>query len=303
MTTPVASPSKAARAAADAEDVPVPSPSESEQNFGEKANEKDPWSKGDPWGQFSGQSWKQPSYEEYVQFCEWQSRQAEKPSATFHAGKNWKSQWNARDRSRGGGWNGSWYGNGSGGERHSKAARTGREKEDRGKKQPASEPREQDADPPGDPEDGDDEPGASDDGISSARTSEVRSLLMKKYKQNSHDRPKSSLGSVRVEDFYGERSKYRTWKLVVLAQQKLYQLEDQELSMLVYLSCKKEARDVLDQLTLEEMMQRDGLVRIWKLLAEAYDESAEEHFERIEGEFMGYRRLPGQSVASYPSQL
>ena len=78
MTTPVASPSKAARAAADAEDVPVPSPSESEQNFGEKANEKDPWSKGDPWGQFSGQSWKQPSYEEYVQFCEWQSRQAEK---------------------------------------------------------------------------------------------------------------------------------------------------------------------------------------------------------------------------------
>ena len=309
MSTPVASPRQAARAAKDAEDVPVPS--ESEQNFEQKServhsDRKDPWSGGDPWGQFGGnQTGKQPSYEDFVKFCEWQSQQgmkeSEKPSKTSHTGQGWKSQWYSRDRSRQGGWHGSWYGNGNGGDRHSKAARMGRDKDEREPRQPASElPRRDPAD--GGPPDDDDDP-ASEDGVSSARTSEVRSLLMKKYKQGSHERPKSSLGSVRVEDFYGERNKYRTWKRVVLAQQKLYQLENQELSMLVYLSCKKEARDVLDQLTLEEMMQKDGLERIWRLLDEAYDESAEEHFERIEGEFMGYRRLPGQSVASYLSQL
>lgn len=36
---------------------------------------------------------------------------------------------------------------------------------------------------------------------------------------------------------------------------------------------------------------------------EAYHETSEEHFERVEGEFNSYRRLPGQSIASYLSQI
>lgn len=72
------------------------------------------------------------------------------------------------------------------------------------------------------------------------KTSDVRKMLHKKMnKSHAVDRPKSSLGSVRIEDFYGERSKYQAWKRVVRAQQQLYQLADSELAMLVYISCKK----------------------------------------------------------------
>ena len=153
---------------------------------------------------------------------------------------------------------------------------------------------------PGDP----DEPEGSEwtDPESSARTSEIRELLQKKWK-NQQDRPKSSLGSVRIEDFAGERSKYRGWRRVVKAQQELYRLETTELSMLIYFSCKKEARDVLDQLTIDEMVAPGGLGLIWQLLDEAYHETSEEYFERVESEFSQYRRVPQQSIASYLSQI
>ena len=160
--------------------------------------------------------------------------------------------------------------------------------------------------PPEDPDDEDPEDswmenGDEEDEDSSVRTSEVRSLLMKKWRQQ--ERPKASLGSVRIEDFYGERGRYRGWRRVVRAQQQLYRLEPTELSMLIYLSCKKEARDVLDQLTIEEMVAPGGLARVWQLLDEAYHETSEEYFERVEAEFNAYRRQPGQSVASYLSQI
>lgn len=129
----------------------------------------------------------------------------------------------------------------------------------------------------------------------------MRSMLQKRMKQN--ERPKSSLGSVRVEDFYGDRGKYQSWKRVVCAQKQLYQLAGSELAMLVYISCKKEARDVLDQMTIEEMVAAGGLERMWALLDEAYHETSEEHFERLEAEFNNYRRTPGQSIPSYLSQI
>ena len=145
---------------------------------------------------------------------------------------------------------------------------------------------------------------ASDDDFS-ARTSEVRRLLMRRLNGNDNrqERPKSSLGSVRIEDFGGERGKYRSWRRVVRAQQQLYRLEEQELAMLIYLSCKREARDVLDQLTIEDMVAPGGLAVVWKVLDEAYSETSEEHFERVELEFNNYRRIPGQSIAAYLSQI
>lgn len=91
------------------------------------------------------------------------------------------------------------------------------------------------------------------------------------------------LGSVRVEGFYGERSKYQAWQRAAAAQQQLYQLADSELSMLVYST--SHAR------------------KIWRLLDEAYHETSEEHFERLEHEFSLYRKMPGQSVPSCLSQI
>ena len=119
--------------------------------------------------------------------------------------------------------------------------------------------------PGSDPPD-DDDPGTSGDEDedaeespteSSVGTSELRSMLQRRMKQT--ERPKSSLGSVRVEDFYGDRGKYQSWKRVVCAQKQLYQLAGSELAMLVYISCKKEARDVLDQMTIDEMVAAGAL--------------------------------------------
>ncbi|CAE7249975.1 TY1B-ER1, partial [Symbiodinium sp. KB8] len=83
------------------------------------------------------------------------------------------------------------------------------------------------------------------------------------------------------------------------AQTQLYQLEAQEVTMLVYLSTKGDARDVLDQLALSEYTCPGGDVVLWKLLDESYDETSCEQFERAERELQSYRRLPGQSIASY----
>ena len=148
---------------------------------------------------------------------------------------------------------------------------------------------------------GSDDPHWSDTDGSTARTSEVKAMLQRRW--GNQDRPKSSLGSVKLEDFCGERGKYRGWRRVVKAQQQLYRLESTELAMLIYLSCKREARDVLDQLTIDEMVAPGGLDRVWELLDEAYHETSEEYFERVETEFSQYRRVPGQSIASYLSQI
>ena len=163
---------------------------------------------------------------------------------------------------------------------------------------------------PGGDDDGppSDDPGRSGGGSadsSSARTSEIESLLRRRsqHQHQQYERPKSSLGSVKIEDFYGDRQRYQAWRRVVFAQQQLYRLESAELAMLIYISCKKEARDVLDQMTIDEMVAPEGLREVWRLLDEAYHETSEEHFERVEGEFNSYRRLPGQSIASYLSQI
>ena len=137
---------------------------------------------------------------------------------------------------------------------------------------------------------------------SSAGTSAIRSML-KRRQQRSYERPKSSLGSIRIEEYYGERAKYRVWKKAVEAQQALYRLDPEELSMLIYLSTRKDARDCLDQRALTEFTVPGGLQLIWQLLDEAFGETEDEVFERAEQEYNQYRRAPGQPVASYIGQM
>ena len=78
--------------------------------------------------------------------------------------------------------------------------------------------------PPSEPE----EPG---DEASSTATSEIKSMLRRRMKQEENYRPKSSLGSVKVEEFYGDRSRYLKWKRTIQAQQHLYALEGGKLAM------------------------------------------------------------------------
>ena len=144
--------------------------------------------------------------------------------------------------------------------------------------------------------------GHHSDVSSSVDTSELRSMVRGKARAFS-DRPKASLGSVKIEEFYGDRTKYLKWKKAVQAQEVLYRLEEAELSMLVYLSTKKDARDVLDQQPISEYTRAGGIQVLWRLLDEAFGETEDEWFERAETEFTSYRRLPAQSIATYLGQL
>ena len=137
----------------------------------------------------------------------------------------------------------------------------------------------------------------SDNGSSSAATSDLRSLLRRRAREQ--ERPKSSIGSVRIEEFSGDRRRYLKWKRAIEAQEKLYRLDPGELSMLVYLSVKGEARDVLDQVPLSELMGPEGGIMLWRLLDESFGESGAELFERAEKELNTYRRLPGQPITTY----
>ena len=144
--------------------------------------------------------------------------------------------------------------------------------------------------------------GAGEDvGSSSAGTSEIKSLLRRRAREQ--ERPKSSIGSVKIEDFYGDRKKFKAWRRATEAQEHLYRLEQSELAMLLYLSTKGEARDILDQRPLSDYTSPGGLTVMWSLLEETFGESNAESFERAEKELAAYRRLPGQSVASYVAGL
>lgn len=145
-------------------------------------------------------------------------------------------------------------------------------------------------------------PADTSDQDSSVDTSAIRSMLKRRVKQNM-ERPKSSLGSVKIEEFAGERSRYAKWKKAVEAQQQLYRLDEEELAMLIYLSSRRDARDCLDQRSITEYTRPGGLRLVWRLLDESFGETDEELFERAESEYALYRRLPGQPVAAYIGQM
>ena len=143
--------------------------------------------------------------------------------------------------------------------------------------------------------------GAGTESSSSAGTSEIKSMLRRRIREQ--DRPKSSIGSVKIEEFHGERKRFRAWRRATEAQEHLYKLEPSELAMLLYLSTRGEARDTLDQRPLSDFTAPGELTIMWALLEETFGESSAESFERAEKELSQYRRLPGQSVASYVAGL
>ena len=150
------------------------------------------------------------------------------------------------------------------------------------------------ADPPEDPPSGDDggEDGSEGFDNSSAATSEIRSMLRRRMKKDDKEggRPRSSLGSVKIEEFYGDRSRYVKWKRAIEAQQHLYGLEEGELAMLVYLSTKREARDVVEQYPISSYTGSGGLQLLWKALDEGFGESEAELFERADRELERCRK-------------
>ena len=133
-------------------------------------------------------------------------------------------------------------------------------------------------------------------------TDSVRDLLQQRGNRQG-DRARANLGQVKLETFSGDRSQYRNWMKTIQAQKQLYQIQDNELAVLMFLSTTGEAREVLNQLEVTDMQQEGGLQRILRLLEEAYGSKADERFEERQSAFLNFRRLPGQSIAAYLATL
>ena len=126
---------------------------------------------------------------------------------------------------------------------------------------------------------------------------------MLRRKATAGDRSKPALHQVKLETFTGQRGAYKDWKRVLTAQRNLYQLQDKELSMLVYLSCKGDAGQILNQLEMDEMTAEGGLQRMLSLLEEAYGSRADERFDERQEAYLQFRRAPGMLMSQYIASL
>ena len=97
----------------------------------------------------------------------------------------------------------------------------------------------------------------------------MEALTLLRRRARTYERPKSSIGSVRTEEFVGDRKHYIKWRCAIEAQEQLYKLDPSELTMLVYPSTKGEPRDVLDQVPLSDLTVEGSNILLWKLLDES----------------------------------
>eukprot|EP00971_Amphidinium_carterae_P247193 4909161-Amphidinium_carterae.1 len=75
-------------------------------------------------------------------------------------------------------------------------------------------------------------------------------------------RPKTSLSSVKLATFKGDKrniDQFKQWKKSIQAHVILYQLEEGETAMLLYLATEDAARDTLNVMSIEDMKAPGGL--------------------------------------------
>eukprot|EP00971_Amphidinium_carterae_P336222 6472462-Amphidinium_carterae.1 len=119
-------------------------------------------------------------------------------------------------------------------------------------------------------------------------------------------RPKTSLSSIKLEKFNGERKyidQYKEWKKSVRAHIMLFQLDEAEASLLLYLAVGGEAKQVLDVLELQQMTSAGGLTKMWTLLDESYLQTAPDRYERARIQYERCARRPGETMDQYISNL
>ena len=111
----------------------------------------------------------------------------------------------------------------------------------------------------------------------------------------------SDLSSIRTESVRELlRNHYKDWIKIIQAERRL---RDGELAVLIFLSCEGGARQVLNQLEVDDTQSEGGLGRMLRLLDDAFGSKADERFEERQGAYLGYKRLPGQSIAAYVATL
>ena len=83
--------------------------------------------------------------------------------------------------------------------------------------------------------------------------------------------------SLKLRCFEGERDDYEEWKREVSATQKLYDVGKTQMATLVYLSLTPgvgKPRNLLSNMSIQEIMTDEGLAAIWECLNLEYEKRA-----------------------------
>merc|ERR1712194_669017 len=103
---------------------------------------------------------------------------------------------------------------------------------------------------------------------------------------------KRNLASVRIEDFYGDKStsvsQYRNWKKSVEVARRLHSMTDQELALVLYKQLKGQAKKRVEVLELSDLKRPDILQLVWDILDRNYEQL---QHERVDDAYYAWDNL------------
>ena len=112
--------------------------------------------------------------------------------------------------------------------------------------------------------------GVEEERDSESLTSSQAGRLRARALQNARKKP--GLGSVKIEEFsHGRGEPYRRWKKAAEAAQVLYQLEEAEFALLLYLATRGKAREALDLMEIADLQEPGALNILLDLLDSAFE--------------------------------
>ena len=108
------------------------------------------------------------------------------------------------------------------------------------------------------------------------------------------------LANIKIDEFYGGRTvssyAYRNWKKSVEVQQQLHQLSDQELALVIYSQVKGKAKQLLEVLTISDLLQDDALEMVWSLLDKSHEKTEHEREDDAYDRWEKAHRKHGQDM-------
>ena len=138
----------------------------------------------------------------------------------------------------------------------------------------------------------------------------VLALFVQKEAQHhggdSWEKNSKRLAGVKITEWHGSRKPgvYKRWKKEVLAQQKLHAVTNSQLAVLIYLSCRGAAKDALEILELEQLVdEKVSLSLVWKLLDECCDQVEDEKYDSVHDKREQCMRKPGEDMSDYLTSL
>ncbi len=115
------------------------------------------------------------------------------------------------------------------------------------------------------------------------------------------------LTQIKIDDFSGGKTvttkQYHAWKKSIGIKQRLHNLTDKELGLILLDQVKGEAKVLLDVLDVEDMELEGGLSMLWSILDKAHEQLEHERADDAYASYEKASRRPGQSMDSWITYL